>query len=60
VADDPAHLDLNLVTREMLAAGAGYFDRQIDQEEVQINSETLEGRVILSPLQVLETDVKVK
>ncbi|MEI6107865.1 MAG: DUF4136 domain-containing protein [Opitutae bacterium] len=60
LVDDPRHLDLNQVTGEMLAAGADYFDRQIDREEVQINRETKETRVIVNPLKVLETDVKVK
>lgn len=60
VIDDPDHRDLNTVTRELLAAGVRYFDRQIDEPEVRINSATKEGRVILAPLKVLESDVKKK
>jgi hypothetical protein len=60
VVDDPANRDLNQVLREMLMAGGAYFDRQIDTEEIRINSETPEGRVILAPMKILETDVKQK
>lgn len=60
LVDDPQHLDLNEVTGKMLAAGADYFDRQIDREEVEINSDTVERRVVVGPMKVLETDVKVK
>jgi len=60
VIDDPDHRDLNQVLREMLAAGSGYFDHQIDEEEIRINSATKEGRVILAPMEILETDVKKK
>ena len=58
VDDDPANRDLHELSREMLAAGADYFDREIEAEEIRINSETPEGRVILAPLKILETDVK--
>lgn len=60
VVDDPANRDMNLVLREMLAAGGAYFDRQIDAEEIRINSGTPEGRVILGPMKIIETDVKKK
>ncbi len=55
VVDDPAHRDLNGVAREMLAAGAGYFDRQIKEEEVKINSGVPQGKVTIAPFKVLET-----
>jgi hypothetical protein len=58
VVDDPANRDMNGVLREMLTAGGAYFDRQMDTEEIRINSETPEGRVILAPMKILETDVK--
>ena len=55
VADDPAHRDLNQVTKQMLVAGAGYFDQQVKDGEVVINSAAPPGRVILAPLEILET-----
>ena len=55
VVDDPAHRDLNGVAREMLVAGAGYFDRQIKEEEVKINSGVPQGKVTIAPFKVLET-----
>ena len=60
VIDDPDHRDLNQVTRQMLAAGADYFDRAIKDGEVRVNSATLPGRVILGPTRILETVPKDK
>lgn len=34
--DDPDHRDLNAVAAEMLAAGAPYFDKQIDKPEAEV------------------------
>lgn len=60
VVDDPDHRDLNQITRQMLAAGADYFDRTIKDGEVRVNSATPPGRVILGPTKILETAPKDK
>jgi hypothetical protein len=43
--DDPDHLDLNVVCKQMLEAGAPYFDREIKDEEVEIWKPLPEGHV---------------
>lgn len=45
IVDDPDHRDLNAVAAEMLAAGGPYFDKQIEEEEVDVNRPLPEGRV---------------
>lgn len=45
IVDDPDHRDLNAVAAEMLAAGAAYFDRQIDDPEVEVYKPLPEGHV---------------
>ena len=44
IVDDPDHRDLNSVAAEMFAAGAPYFDKEIKEEEVDVNT-TREGHV---------------
>jgi len=44
IADDPDQ-DLNLIADKLLAAGAGYFDHPIEQEEVTISSRVATGHV---------------
>ena len=53
VTDNPAERDLNLAMPAMLAAGAGYFDRNVE-DEVTINSTMPTGTVKLGPLNVIE------
>lgn len=60
LVDDPDHRDLNDVTKEMLAAGAEYFDRIIKDGEVQVNSASPPGRVMLGPMKIIETIPKDK
>ena len=52
--DNPDGRDLNLALPAMLAAGAGYFDREIKDPEVTINSTLPTGTVKLGPLDVIE------
>jgi hypothetical protein len=54
VTDNPDTRDLNLAMPAMLAAGVGYFDRDIKDDEVTINSTMPTGTVKLGPLNVLE------
>lgn len=51
---NPDGRDLNLALPAMLAAGAGYFDREIKDPEVTINSTLPTGTVKLGPLDVIE------
>lgn len=50
VVDDPANRDLNLFIKEMFAAGAPWFDREMEKEEVTVSTDIPEGKVILGPL----------
>ena len=43
--DDPDHRDLNVIVKQMLEAGAPYFDREIKDEEVEILKPLPEGHV---------------
>ncbi len=43
--DDPDHRDLNGIFKEMLAAGAPYFDRAVDEAEVDVYKPLPEGNV---------------
>ena len=53
IADDPDQ-DLNLISDKMLAAGAGYFDHPIEQEEVTISSKVADGHVEVGTPTVVE------
>ena len=43
--DDPDHRDLNTVYKDMLAAGAQYFDREATEPEVEVFKPLPEGNV---------------
>jgi hypothetical protein len=57
VVDNPDGRDLNLAMPAMLAAGVRYFDQDIKDDQVTINSTMPAGTVKLAPLEVIETDV---
>ena len=58
--DDPDHRDLNELAPQLLAAGASFFDRPIDQErEVVISRPLQEGHVKVGAPEVV-TDPKAK
>lgn len=52
--DDPDHRDLGQVYKQMLAAGAEYFNREMDKEEVDINTSMREGHVELGTPTVVD------
>ena len=54
VTDNPDGRDLNLAMPAMLAAGVGYFDRNVENDEVTIHSTMPKGTVTLGPLNVIE------
>ena len=54
VTDNPEGRDLNLAMPAMLAAGVGYFDRNVDGDEVTFYSTMPTGTVKLGPLNVIE------
>lgn len=54
--DDPDHRDLNSVMKEMLAAGAPYFGKQIKEEEVDVLTNLPEGRVDVGAPTVVEPE----
>jgi hypothetical protein len=59
LVDDPDHRDLNLVYKDMLAAGSPYFDHEIDREEVEVTTRVPEGHVELgTPTVVRPTPIK--
>jgi hypothetical protein len=45
IIDDPDNRDLNQVYKNMLAAGASYFDQEIKEEEIDILKSVPDGRV---------------
>ncbi|MDB6094526.1 MAG: hypothetical protein JWM32_2088 [Verrucomicrobia bacterium] len=45
IVDDPQSRDLNLVYKQMFTAGSAYFDRPLENEEVEIDTQVPEGRV---------------
>jgi hypothetical protein len=52
--DDPDHRDLNGIFKEMLAAGAHYFDRKVNDPEVEVFKPLSEGNVeIGTPTEVV-------
>jgi hypothetical protein len=54
VVDNPDNRDLNLAMPAMLKAGVAYFDRDLKEPEVTINSTVPSGTVIIGPLNVIE------
>lgn len=60
LVDDPANRDLNELSKEMLAAGADYFDRTMKREQVTVNPADRKGQVTLRPLEIIETVPKGK
>lgn len=58
VIDDPAGRDLNHFMEKMLAAGAKYFDREIEEEEALIRTDLPEGHVKLGDAKVVNDDEK--
>jgi hypothetical protein len=54
VTDNPDGRDLNLALPAMLTAGARYFDQQIKDAEVTVNTTMPAGTVKLGPLNVIE------
>lgn len=60
LVDDPANRDLNELSKEMLAAGADYFDRTMKREQVTVNPAERKGQVKLGPLEIIETVPKGK
>lgn len=53
VTDDPDQ-DLNLISEKMLAAGGGYFDHLIEDEEVTLPASVAEGHVTVGTPTVVE------
>lgn len=45
LTDDPDHRDLNRIYAEMITAGAEYFNRKMNREEVELTATVKEGRV---------------
>ncbi|MBS0663781.1 MAG: hypothetical protein JSR48_11000 [Verrucomicrobia bacterium] len=54
IVDDPDNRDLNLVYQQMIEAGAPFFDREIDKEQVEITKKVPEGRVEVGTPKVVE------
>lgn len=54
VTDNPDERDLNLALPSLLAAGAGWFDRETKEGEVTVNTTMPTGTVKLGPLNVIE------
>jgi hypothetical protein len=54
LTDDPDGRDLNGALPALLAAGAGYFDRETREGEVTVNSSMPAGSVRLGPLHLIE------
>ena len=52
--DDPDHRDLNAVFKDMLAAGAQYFDKSMDEPEVSVFKQLPEGTVKVGTPTVIE------
>ncbi|MBS0632725.1 MAG: hypothetical protein JSS11_12490 [Verrucomicrobia bacterium] len=51
--DDPEHRDLNVMMKEMFAAGGGFFG-QLNEKEAEVWKPLPEGKVILGETQVIE------
>jgi hypothetical protein len=54
LVDDPDHRDLNVIAKQMLEAGAPYFDREIKGEEVDVYKPLPEGHVKVGTPEVVE------
>jgi hypothetical protein len=54
VTDNPDGRDLNLAMPALLAAGAGYFDRNVPDDEVTVHATMPTGTIRLGPLNVIE------
>jgi hypothetical protein len=52
--DDPDHRDLNTVFKDMLAAGAQYFDKSMEEPEVSVFKPLPEGTVKVGTPTVIE------
>ncbi len=56
IIDDPDHRDLNEYVQKMLAAGSAYFDKEIDQEQVEVNTSVPDGHVQVGTPTVVKPD----
>jgi hypothetical protein len=54
LVDDPDHRDLNVIYKQLLDAGAPYFDQEIKGEEVDIMKPLPEGHVKVGSPEVVE------
>ena len=54
LVDDPDHRDLNVIYKQMLEAGAPYFDQEIKGEEVDIMKPLPTGHVTVGAPEVVE------
>jgi hypothetical protein len=54
LVDDPDHRDLNVIGKQMLEAGAPYFDQEIKGEEVDIMKPLPEGHVKVGAPEVVK------
>ena len=60
VVDNPGYCDLNNVAEEMLAAGAPYFGRELNEEGVSLFQPLPEGRAKAGNLGVVENSPRPK
>ena len=51
--DDPNHRDLGQIYPQMIIAGADYFNRTIDKEEVELTATVRDGRVVVGTPEVV-------
>lgn len=56
VTDDPANRDLNQFVKKLLAAGSGFFNRNVEKEEAHIETDLPEGYVRYGDLKFLSND----
>ena len=56
IVDEPGHHDLNDVAKDMFLVGVQHFDRVLPKEGIVVSTDDPEGRVILAPIRVLETE----
>ena len=54
LVDDPDHRDLNVIYKQMLEAGAPYFDKEIKGEEIDIMKPLPEGHVKVGTPEVVD------
>jgi len=55
IVDDPDRWNLNGVAAPMLAAAAPYFDREIDERELEVHPPPPEGHVNVGAVEVVES-----